>query len=106
VDGGLVNTTYGIAVNAGTQLEVDGTNKLSVVALPNGKHICDASTTQVITITGLTTNGIVNLTYVHPPAGGAGQWFKGYTPTANTLTIELGQAATTSEFILYSVASL
>jgi hypothetical protein len=48
----------------------------------------------------------VNLTYVHPPAGGAGQFFADVVPTANTLTITLGQTATTAEFILYSVASL
>ena len=73
---------------------------------PSGKKQCDVGTTQTITIPNLTTNGIVNLTYVHPPAGGAGQWFKGYTPTAGLLTIELGQTATTAEFILWSVASL
>lgn len=106
VDGGLTNSTYGIAVNVGTQLEVDGSNKLSVVPLPSGKHTCVAGTTQVITITGLTTNGIVLLTYVHPPAAGGGQYFSDVVPTANTLTITLAQTATTAEFILYSVASL
>jgi hypothetical protein len=35
-NGGLFNTTYGIAVNVGTQLEVDNTNQLNVVPLPSG----------------------------------------------------------------------
>jgi hypothetical protein len=73
---------------------------------PSGKHQCVTGTTQVITIPNLTTNGVVNLTYIHPPAGGAGQWFQEYTPTENTLTITLGQTATKAEFILWSVASL
>ena len=73
---------------------------------PSGKHICVAGTTQTITIPNLTTNGIVNLTYVHPTGGGAGQYFQDVVPTANTLTITLGQAATTAEFILWSAAQL
>lgn len=73
---------------------------------PSGQHTCIAGTTQTITIPNLTTNGIVNLTYVHPPGGGAGQFFVNVVPTANTLTITLGQTATTAEFILWSVAKL
>jgi len=106
LDGGIFNATYGLAVNVGTQLEIDGTNKLSVVPLPSGKHQCVVGTTQTITIPNLTTSGIVLLTYVHPPIGGGPQYFVDVVPTANTLTITLNQTATTAEFILYSVASL
>jgi hypothetical protein len=74
--------------------------------LPSGKYTCVVGTTQVITIPNLTTNSIVNLTYVHPPIGGGPQYFVDVVPTANTLTITLNQTATTAEFILWSVASL
>jgi hypothetical protein len=73
---------------------------------PSGKHTCIVGTTQTITIPNLTTNGIVNLTYVHPPGGGAGQYFVNVVPTANTLTITLGQTATITESIFWSVAQL
>ena len=74
---------------------------------PSGKFPCVVgSLTQVIIIPALTTNAVVNLTYIHPPAGGAAQWFRNYVPTANTLTITLGQVAAAGEFILWSVASL
>ena len=79
---------------------------VSTPSIPSGKYFCVAGTTQVITIPNLTTNSIVNLTYVHPPAGGGPQYFVNVVPTANTLTITLNQTATTSEFILWSVASL
>jgi hypothetical protein len=71
---------------------------------PAGKYTCVVGTSQVITISGLTTAGIVNLTYVHPPAGGGPQYFVNVVPTANTLTVTLAQTATISEFILWSVA--
>jgi hypothetical protein len=58
----------------------------------------------VISIPGLTTNGIVNLAYIHPNIGGAGQYFKNYTPSTNTLTVELGQAGGANEKIIWSVA--
>jgi len=74
--------------------------------LPCGIHSVTASTTQTITITGLSVNGVVNLTYIHPGSGGQGQYFKGYTPTTNTLTVELGQIGATGESIIWSVAQL
>jgi hypothetical protein len=72
--------------------------------LPAGIHSVTASTTQTISIPGLTTNGVVNLTYIHPPSGGAAQYFKGYTPTTDTLTVLLGQIGTVGESIIWSVA--
>jgi hypothetical protein len=74
--------------------------------LPCGIHAVTASTTQIITITGLTTGGVVNLTYIHPGSGGQGQYFKGYTPLSGTLTVELGQIGATGESIIWSVAQL
>jgi hypothetical protein len=73
---------------------------------PSGKYACAVGTTQVITIPNLTTSGIVNLTYVHPTGGGAGQFFETVVPTANTLTITLGQSGAITESILWSVAKL
>jgi hypothetical protein len=72
----------------------------------NGLHTCTAGTTQTISIPGLTVNGFVSLTYLHPGAGGAGQWFKSSVPTADTLTVELGQNATTAESIVWIVGKL
>jgi len=72
--------------------------------LPSGIFTCAVGTSQVITIPGLTTGAVVNLTYIHPTAGGAGQWFVSSVPTANTLTITLGQTAAITEKIIYSVA--
>jgi hypothetical protein len=71
-----------------------------------GIHTCVVGTTQVITIPGLTADGIVGLTYIHPPGGGAGQFFHSSTPTTDTLTIELGQTATTAESIIWIVGKL
>jgi hypothetical protein len=78
----------------------------AVSSYPAGNYTCVAGTTQVITISGLTTAGIVNLTYVHRSGGGGGQqqFFENVVPTANTLTVTLHQTATISEFILWSVA--
>ena len=82
------------------------TNEVGYAAPRCGIHTCIAGTTQVITITGLTTSGVVGLTYIHPPGGGAGQFFVSSTPTANTLTVELGQTATTAESIIWIVGKL
>jgi hypothetical protein len=77
-----------------------------VNSLPSGIHTCIVGTTQTIAIAGLTTAGVVNLTYIHPTGGGAAQWFVSSVPTAGTLTITLGAAAAITETIIYSVASL
>jgi hypothetical protein len=77
-----------------------------VAPLPSGIYSVVAGTTQVISIPGLTTSGVVSLTYIHPPGGGAGQWFKSSTPTANTLTVELGQTGGINETIVWAVAKL
>ena len=71
-----------------------------------GIHQCIAGTTQIITITGLTSDGIVGLTYIHPPGGGAGQYFQNYTASTNSLLVELGQVATTAESIIWIVGKL
>ena len=74
--------------------------------LPSGIYTCIVGTSQVITIPGLTTGAVVNLTYIHPTAGGAAQWFVSSVPTANTLTITLGATAAITERIIWSVAKL
>jgi hypothetical protein len=82
------------------------TKEVGYAAPRCGIYTCVAGTTQTITITGLTTSGVVGLTYIHPGAGGAGQFFVSSTPTANTLTVELGQTATTAESIIWIVGKL
>ena len=82
------------------------TKEVGYAAPRCGIHTCTAGTTQTITITGLTTSGVVGLTYIHPPGGGAGQYFVSSTPTANTLTVVLGQTATTAESIIWIVGKL
>jgi hypothetical protein len=82
------------------------TNEVGYAAPRCGIHTCIAGTTQIITITGLTTSGVVGLTYNHPGGGGAGQFFVSSTPTPNTLTVELGQSATTAESIIWIVGKL
>jgi hypothetical protein len=74
--------------------------------LPSGIYTCIVGTTQTITIPGLTTNAVVSLTYIHPTAGGAAQYFVSSVPTANTLTVTLGVAAAITERIIYVVAKL
>jgi len=44
LDGGLFNSTYGLAVDVGNQLEIDGSNKLNVVPLPSGLVAVDSLT--------------------------------------------------------------
>jgi hypothetical protein len=82
------------------------TKEIGYAAPRCGIHTCAAGTTQIITISGLTTSGVVGLTYIHPPGGGAGQFFQTSTPTADTLTVELGQTATTAESIIWIVGKL
>ena len=69
----------------------------------SGKFFVSASTTQVIPIAGLTTNGLVQLTYVHPNTGGAGQFFQSLTYAAGQLTITLGQVGASPEYIVWNV---
>jgi hypothetical protein len=71
-----------------------------------GIYTCVAGSSQVIPIPGLTANGIVLLTYVHPNSGGAGQWISSVTPTTNALAVQLGQAAATNETIIWIVGRL
>ena len=76
-------------------------------SLPSGIHTCIVGTTQTITIPGLTTNGVVSLTSLHPVGGGgASQFFVTSVPTADTLTITLNTAAVITDQIIYAVASL
>ena len=82
------------------------TNEVGYAAPRCGIYTCIAGTTQVITITGLTTAGVVGLTYIHPPGGGGGQYFVSSTPTADTLTVVLAQTATTAESIIWIVGKL
>ena len=84
----------------------EGGNLYPVFSPLCGIHTCTVGTTQVITIPGLTTSGIVGLTFIHPPGGGAGQFFKTSTPTNNILTVELGQTATIAESIIWIVGKL
>jgi hypothetical protein len=82
------------------------TNEVGYAAPRCGIHTCTANTTQVISITGLTVNGVVGLTYIHPPGGGGGQYFVSSAPTADTLTVVLAAAATTAESIIWIVGKL
>jgi hypothetical protein len=51
-----------------------------------------AGTTQTIPITGMTSTGLVQLTYVHPNTGGAGQFISNIVYNADSITVTLGQA--------------
>jgi len=82
------------------------TNEVGYAAPRCGIHTCTASTTQTITITGLTTSGVVGLTLVNPDGAGAGQYIHSVTPTADTLTVELHQAAAITESIIWIVGKL
>jgi len=82
------------------------TKEVGYTAPRCGIHTCVVGTSQIISIPGLTTAGIVGLTYIHPPGGGAGQYFQNSTPTTDTLTIQLGQTATTAESIIWIVGKL
>ena len=88
--------------NTFSPLGYNPTSKEIGYALPRcGIHNC-VGTTQVITITGLTTGGVVGLTYF----GGAGQSFASSVATANTLTVELGQTAAIGDSIVWIVGKL
>jgi hypothetical protein len=78
-----------------------------LLPLPSGTYsVTVGSTTATITIQGLTTGGIVNLTYIHPGSGGAGQYFETYTPSTNLLTVDLHQVGGVGDIIVWSVAQL
>ena len=98
-DYGNVNTFRPMGYNPATK-------EIGYAAPRCGIHNCVVGTTQIITITGLTVDGVVGLTYIHPPSGGAGQWIKSSTPTTDTLTVDLGQTATTAESIIWIVGKL
>lgn len=84
LDGGLFNSTYGIAVNVGTQLEVDGTNKLNVVPLPNGLTLYSDLTW---TLDG--TNG-----FYSAPLTGVSALLTANAEISSTLQMITGYAAT------------
>ena len=50
---------------------------------------------------GLTSTSIVNVTYVHPGAGGAGQWVSFIGTSTNMLTVALGQTIAAGEYMNY-----
>ena len=82
------------------RLTANGINNLSSGLF----SVVVGSTTAVIPIPGLTTGGVVNLTYLHPEAGGAGQYFRTYTPSANQLTLGLATVGSVGDSIIWSVA--
>lgn len=50
---------------------------------------------------GLTSTSIVNVSYVHPGAGGAGQYIATLGLSTNLLTVALGQTITAGDYINY-----
>jgi len=50
---------------------------------------------------GLTSTSVVNVSYVHPGAGGAAQWISLIQPSTNFLTVSLGQNIGTGEYLNY-----
>jgi hypothetical protein len=75
--------------------------------LPSGTYsVTVGSTIATITIPGLTTGGIVNLTYIHPGIGGGSQYFVTYTPSTDLLTVDLNQVGGVGDIIVWSVAQL
>ena len=50
---------------------------------------------------GLTSTSIMNVTYVHPGAGGAAQYIATLGLSTNFLTVALGQSITAGDYINY-----
>ena len=50
---------------------------------------------------GLTSTSIVNVTYVHPSAGGASQWVTNVAPSTNWLTVSFGGSISSGDYLNY-----
>lgn len=71
----------------------------------SGKFLVSAGDTQTIPISGMTSNGLVHLMYVHPNGGGAGQYIQQVVPGTNQVVVTLGQNGATPEYIVWHVLS-
>jgi hypothetical protein len=74
--------------------------------LPSGIFTCSAQSIQTIPITGLTSAGVVNLTYIERIPQTPAIVLTAYSPTANQLDVGISGVASTDDKIIWSVASL
>ena len=68
-----------------------------------GSFAVAVGTTQTIPIPGMTSTGLVQLTYIHPNGGGAGQFISNIVYNANSITVTLGQTGAVPETITWQV---
>lgn len=68
-----------------------------------GSFAVAVGTTQTIPITGMTSTGLVQLMYIHPNGGGAGQFIRNIVYNANSITVTLGQTGVVGESITWLV---
>jgi len=72
--------------------------------LLSGKFIANSSSTNVIlSIPGMTSTGLVSLTYVHAGGGGGSQYFKTVTPTTDSVSIDLNTVTDIGDSIIWGV---
>lgn len=67
--------------------------------------VASAGLTQVISISGMTSSGVVSLIYLHSSTGGAGQYLKSITPSTNQISTLWGSSCAIGESIVWNVLS-
>jgi hypothetical protein len=71
-----------------------------------GKHTCSASTTQAISIPGLTAStGAIMAFYLNAGGGGGGQYIRSITYTAGTATVTLHSNGDVADSIIWYLLS-
>ena len=67
--------------------------------------VATAGTTQVISISGMSSSGVVSVIYLHSNTGGAGQYLKSITPSTNQISTLWGSSCAVGESIVWNVLS-
>ena len=98
----LVNGTNTTISASGQDITITTTVPSPVLA--SGIFVCTGTATESIPITGMTSSGIVNLTYVC--GSGNNNFFTAVTPGTNAVSVSVSPNSTTSDKIIWSVAKL
>ena len=56
-----------------------------------------------IPIPGMTATGLIDTTYIHPAAGGAGQWIWNIVPGVDSVVVSFGQSPAVGETLVFQV---
>jgi hypothetical protein len=93
---------------SGQNIDVVITYPVPPPSLPSGRYLeaTGGSKVVVLSITGLTENGIVSICYVHTGGGGGSQYTVSIVPSADECTINFNTFVDLDDQIIWQVLSL